>query len=188
MHQLHQLREMRPGDTTTIPHEDNASWLKESRRATRETGLRFKFTPFLDIGIDVECLPRAKRGAPIKHKEIHGLEPREKHEAPRELAQTYRSAIANIERTTDKRFLVELNGETVTVTRLPDLANKKDYRVPKNKYGLGEIAVGSYRKFDYKQNLMAVSRSVDEFSRRTNGCFRFQKRWLDGDLYVYRFA
>lgn len=184
----HPAREMKPGDVVTIPSADTPSWLKETQIIERENGVRFEFDPFLDISVDVKCMAKqqVRRGAPIKHIEIHNLGVGHKHAAPIKLAQNYRSTIAHIERTTDKRFLMETNKSDLTVTRLPNLADKKDYRTPKNKYGLGEIPIWDYKKFDQTHNLMRVSKSVDEYAKRTNGLFHFKKEWRGGNLYVYR--
>ena len=187
-HSTHPAREMKPGDVVTIPCADVPSWLKETRIIERENAVRFEFDPFLDISVDVKCMTEqhTKRGAPIKHIEIHSLGVGHRHTAPIELAQNYRSVIAHIERTTDKRFLMQTSKSDLTVTRLPNLADKKDYRTPKNKYGLGEMPVWGYKKFDQTYNLMLVSKSVDEYTKRTNGLFCFKKEWRGGNLHVYR--
>lgn len=177
---------MRPNDVTTISPEDHPSWRKAASRVTRETGLRFEFLPFLDIGIDVKCLPKRNRGAQPKYQEIHELEVGEIYRTSNMRKNRYASAISRIERDSDKRFLLTSDERGLTIKRLPDLANKRDYRVPKSKYDLDRIPVGSYRKFNQTANQTRVSNAVDDYTRRSNGLFRFKKEWRDGDLYVHR--
>lgn len=184
----HPIHTMKPGDVAVISREDLINWRVEASRISRAKDLRFKFIPFLDISINVECHPKHRLGTPIKYPEIHELGVGESYRTTRMLTENYRKVIGRIEKATDKRFLMAGNEYGLTITRLPDLADKKAHTVPKNKYGLGEIRVGSYRKFNQTANQTRVSYSVDQYTKRTNGLFRFKKEWRGGDLYVHRIA
>ena len=190
------LWDMEPGDVSTIEIGDGPDQMTKSAllnfklysyKIAKMRGVRFKFEPFLDISVDVACVGDEVRVA--RSKEVLSLGVGESFRILRGQWRSYVNVIKNIEDETDRRFLIKTASKSDPykyVTRLPDLAEKLDYIIPKSKYGFGEIPVGSYKKYSRRTKQWAVEKSAYEYSMRTEGRFKFETEWRDGDLYVHR--
>mgnify|MGYP000013902920 CR=1 FL=1 len=184
----HPIWSMRPGEVRHIALSDYVEWKVASYRVARATTFCFKFEKFLDVCYNVECYEKRLPALSPEAERLDGLEVFGTLSVSGLVRSGYENAVAQIERRSDKRFIIEHRGENGlhTVTRIPDLAEKRAYRTPKSKYGFGDIAVGSHKKYNQTSNWKRIENAAYDYTRRSGGRFRFEVKCYGDHLYVFR--